>query len=508
MSPPRSVLRTFSATLALAQLVLLTSCTGGTLAGKNGLSAPERTLVLADAALPGSIVGTPAIPEFVAQVTRRSHGKLKVEVRTRARDTDEQRRVIQRVAAGRVDLGWAEAHTFDTLGVTSLRPLLVPLLIDSYQLQAQVLRRHSAQLLADVPAKTGVIPLALLAGGLRFAAATDHPIVTAADWSGRAFSTTSPGSQEAGIRALGATPVIDPRDRQTLTQSGLIDSGESTWRAHPETLPYVAPNVRLWPRAVVLLANPQTWRDLSPQQRGWLHGAAASAAAWAVRHAADSDATGLQNACRSGSKAALASSTELDAMRTAGLRAIRHQRQPSWIDELVHEVNALRDKAGSDPTVTIPGGCTFVAGDARPRGVGHRGPLTGPGPTGALPLGTYRYSMTEADMSRASGGKATAEFLQENAGLWTWTIGNGRWSLEQRPADSTFPVVPCSGWISVSADVATFTRTVNGLPGGDCVPFVWSARFHLLRNGAVRWTETDVADFSWVFQATDWTKIR
>jgi len=80
-------------------------------------------------------------------------------------------------------------------------------------------------------------------------------------------------------------------------------------------------------------------------------------------------------------------------------------------------VNGLRDKAGSDPTVTIPSGCTFVAGDARPRGVGHRQPLTGPDPTGALPLGTYRYSMTEADMSRASGGKATTEFLQENAGL-------------------------------------------------------------------------------------------
>ena len=199
MSAHRSV-RTLIGTLALAQLVLLASCTGGTLAGKNGLSAPERTLVLADAATPGSIVGAPAIAEFVTQVARRSHGKLKVEVRTRVRDTDEQRRVIERVAAGRVDLGWAEAHTFDTLGVTSLRPLLVPLLIDSYPLQAEVLRRHSTQLLADVRAKTGVIPLALLAGGLRFAAATDHPIVTAADWSGRAFSTTlrQPGSGYPG----------------------------------------------------------------------------------------------------------------------------------------------------------------------------------------------------------------------------------------------------------------------------------------------------------------------
>ena len=68
-------------------------------------------------------------------------------------------------------------------------------------------------------------------------------------------------------------------------------------------------------------------------------------------------------------------------------------------------------------------------------------------------------------------------------------------------------MVPCSGWISVSADVATFTRTVNGLPGGDCVPFVWSARFHL-SDGTVRWTETDVSGFGWVSQATDWKKIR
>jgi len=67
--------------------------------------------------------------------------------------------------------------------------------------------------------------------------------------------------------------------------------------------------------------------------------------------------------------------------------------------------------------------------------------------------------------------------------------------------------VPCNGWISVSADVATFTRTVDGTAGGDCAPFVWSARFHL-GNRAMRWSETDVADFSWVFQATDWTKIQ
>ncbi len=68
-------------------------------------------------------------------------------------------------------------------------------------------------------------------------------------------------------------------------------------------------------------------------------------------------------------------------------------------------------------------------------------------------------------------------------------------------------MVPCSGWISVSADVATFTRTVNGLPGVTAFPSC-GQRDSTSSDGTVRWTETDVADFGWVFQATDWKKIR
>jgi hypothetical protein len=74
--------------------------------------------------------------------------------------------------------------------------------------------------------------------------------------------------------------------------------------------------------------------------------------------------------------------------------------------------------------MTIPSGCTFVEGDARPRGVGHRQSLTGPGPTGALPLGTYRYSITEADMSQSQrAARQQPSSYKENAGLWTWTLG-------------------------------------------------------------------------------------
>jgi hypothetical protein len=89
----------------------------------------------------------------------------------------------------------------------------------------------------------------------------------------------------------------------------------------------------------------------------------------------------------------------------------------------------------------------------------------------------------------------------------TWTIGDGRWSLDMRPSASSFPIVRCAGWISISAGRATFTRTVNGLPGGDCVPLVWSARFRVV-DSVVQWSETNVADFSWVFQPRGWIRLR
>jgi TRAP-type C4-dicarboxylate transport system substrate-binding protein len=510
MSRWQPLRRVIAAAVVVGSLASVSGCSGVTLAGKNGLSEPERTLLLADPSTPGTTVGSTAVNEFVADVSRVSHGQLRIGLRTQARDTDEETRVIRDVATGRVDLGWAEAHTFDALGAASLDPLFVPLLIDSYPLEAAVLRRYSNHLLADVRRATGVTPLALFASGLRFPASTDHPIVTAADWSGRAFLTTASGEEQAGVRALGAFPVVDARDRLTLTQSGVIDSAESTWRSYPDSigiLPFVAPNVRLWPRAVVLMASPRTIGDLDGEQRGWLKSAAAEAADWALQHAGDADVPDLHDACAAGSKAELASSQELAAMRLAGLRGFERQPRPGWMAGMLHEMEVLRDEPGYEPAVTVPDGCAFAQADARARSVGKRDPLTGPGSMGTFPVGTYRYVLTKEGILRAANGGAEGAYTDENAGVWSWIIGDGRWSLVMTPTGSSFPAVPCGGWISVSADVATFTRTVNGLPGGDCVPLVWSARFHVQDDG-LHWTHTDVQDFSWVFQPEPWHKIR
>jgi TRAP-type C4-dicarboxylate transport system substrate-binding protein len=361
--------------LVLALLSAMSACTGNTLAGKVGVLGPERVLVLANPSIPGLEV-PPAITEFVTAASRRSHGRLRVEVHTGLSDIEEERRVVAEVAAGRTDLGWAEAHTIESMGAASLRPLFLPLLVDSYPLQAALLSRYTTPLLADVPPTTGVTPLALFAGALRFAASTDHPLLTAADWTGRVFWTSAHGQEEAGVRALGATPLVDPRDRQTLIQAGLIDSAETTWRAYPASLRFVAPNVRLWPRIVVLLASPSMLRTLTPQQRGWLDGAGGDAATWTLTHASDADAARLKDACRNGTRAALANPVELAAMRALGQRTLRQALMPAWTGDLAREVERLRQQPGFEPPVDIPDGCQYAPADAMPRTAERRAPLT------------------------------------------------------------------------------------------------------------------------------------
>jgi TRAP-type C4-dicarboxylate transport system substrate-binding protein len=504
---PRRVRSKTALALVLGSGLALSACSGTTLADKYGLSAPERTLVLADPTIPGSLRGTTAIQTFQADVARRSQGRLRVLIRTRVTDTNEERRTVADVASGRVDLGWAEASTLEGMGSASLRPLLLPMVVDSYPLEAAVLSRYSALLVADIPKAVGVTPLALFAGGLRFAAAADHPIVTAADWSGRAFWIHAPGEAEAAIRALGAAPDAEPADRQPLAQSGRVDSAEETWRSYnPYALPFVAANVRLWPRVVVLLGNPAVVGSLTQRERNWLSGAATAAAAWATTHASDADKPGLVAACRVGAKAALATTSELAAMRAAGQTASRRD-QPTWVSAMLRDVDSLRGRPGFEPAVSIPDGCAYSAADAIPRAVGDRAPRTGPGPMGDLPAGTYRYDVSPADISASSAGNAGDLYAAENTGRWTWTIGDGRWSLDMRPSASSFPIVRCAGWISISAGIATFTRTVNGLPGGDCVPLVWSARFRVV-GSVVQWSETNVPDFSWVFQPKGWIRLR
>lgn len=142
------------------------------------------------------------------------------------------------------------------------------------------------------------------------------------------------------------------------------------------------------------------------------------------------------------------------------------------------------------------------------RRVLFRLPTGGHGPAIALPQGTYSYRMTPAEIMKASGGLSSEQEAINNAGVTTWNIRDGHWGLGLEPSESTAAAVyPCAGTVSADGDIATFTRTVNPDPEGECAPYSWTARF-AVRNGVLHWSAVSIPDFGWVFATKPWHRIR
>jgi pimeloyl-ACP methyl ester carboxylesterase len=125
-----------------------------------------------------------------------------------------------------------------------------------------------------------------------------------------------------------------------------------------------------------------------------------------------------------------------------------------------------------------------------------------------LPNGTYQYRMSVADIINASGDRSSQEDAINNAGVTTWRLQDGRWSIGPQTSESTAAATdPCAGLVSVRGNLATFTRTVNNQPEGDCAPYRWTARF-TLNGDTLSWSSVSITDFGWVFAAKPWHRVQ
>ena len=114
---------------ALVALVLLAGC--GTKGDRAGGSIAARATVLTFAA------GDGGLPGFADAVKRLSHGAIQVRFPKPGLKLppDYEAQIIAQVRSGKADLGWVGSRAFP-----SFDPLTVPLLIDSYAFEAELLR--------------------------------------------------------------------------------------------------------------------------------------------------------------------------------------------------------------------------------------------------------------------------------------------------------------------------------------------------------------------------------
>jgi TRAP-type C4-dicarboxylate transport system substrate-binding protein len=447
------------ATVALAVIAAVAAggCSSGGAGGdKAGGGGEPVVLRLANIAV--DLDNTPAIQDFVSRVEERSGGYLRIQAVNRWGDfaADAEQQVVRAVAAGQVDLGWAGAGLFDTMGVTSFQALQAPMLIDSYALERAVVASDLPAQMMEGLDRVGVRGLGVLADSLRKPIAVTHPMLGVEDWRGITFGTYMSQVKDQAIRALGATPLVafgSARD-QALKDGRLHGFELGLFAYHHITLesraPYVTANVNLWPQVDVVLANPGRLGGLTEQQRGWLRQAAQDTAGRSAA-LADRDAQLLARACQSGARVATASPADLAALRTGFAPVEASLERDPQTKAFIEQIQALKRSTPAEAPLVIPAGCT---GKAPARSAAS----TGTAPTDLK--GTYRWTMTKQDALASKSEDKSPEGLAAFPWTFTMTLKDGTWSLFHR--ENGRPFTDGRATYAVKGDRISFTWPQEG----------------------------------------------
>ena len=205
------------------------------------------------------------------------------------------------VRGGRLGFALIAARAFDTLGTDAFELLLTPFAIDSFAQQRAALESPVTAAALRSVAPLGVVGVAVLPGSPRRLLGLRRPLVRPRDFAGARIGVRDSRLAAETFERLGATAVPYVGDDTSAFDGVEIDlTGieESRVDVGANTLD---PDLVLWARTTVLIANPHAWRALTPSVRERLRTAAREAlpAALANIRALDDEAYSVLCARRS-----------------------------------------------------------------------------------------------------------------------------------------------------------------------------------------------------------------
>ncbi len=424
----------------------MAGCSGGQADKAGGSSGP---IVLR--------VGTPnaadrpesgGLEYFAARVAKLSHGQVEVEIVWEAAGGPEQP-VAAMVRDGRLDGALVAARAWDMEGVTSLKALQTPFLIDSQALENRVVASPlAARMLAGLE-KDDVVGLALLPAQLLHPFGFGRALRSPHDFAGSRIrvpvSTTSYGL----VRALGGKPVSPNGDAFNLgVRNGAVDGAE--WYLElGNTLPVgdgpstATGNVVFYPKVHSLVVNSAAFAKLGAGQQAAVRKAAGEALRYTVRTNM-SEATAAAQFCRGGGAIVASSPAEVASLRRAAAPVAAALARDTLTRNLIAGIRKLDAQVPAVLPVTL---CQPPSAAAVPAPESRTGPR--------IPDGTYRKNLTERELIDAGVSRTDAH---NNYGLQTLTITGYRWRWVTR-SSVKLPagVTPyCSGPISYAGSRVTF----------------------------------------------------
>jgi len=285
---------------ALAAALAVGACGGGDTQRAGGEPA-GTTKVLELANANGS---TDELQLFIDQVEKVSNGRLRIKPVNswRKGETDYETGLIQDVKAGKADLGWVGSRVLAGVGVKSFEPLHAPFLIDTYELQDQVLEGDADErMLADLEG-IGLAGVAVLPGPLQYLQ-LDREVDGPAGIAGLRIGYFDSPLQKAALAALGAEPTAIPsggsiRDLDGVGVHALATSGNG----YVDTAKYTVADTPLWPRPFVVFAHDATWTSLPQADRDLIDEAADRARSGMLGALLEREQTSIDAICKAGAR--------------------------------------------------------------------------------------------------------------------------------------------------------------------------------------------------------------
>lgn len=472
--------------IATATVVALSVC----LAGCSG-SSPGGSLDKAGGQV-APVVLTAVSPEgadrpsgaqltaFVDAVDQLSQGRITVEPTFGVEDpraVGPDQASIQTVQAGGVDLGLAAARAFSSEGVTSLRALTVPFLIETDSGAAAVARSDTiaGPMLAGL-ADAGLTGLALLPETIRHPFGVRGPILGPEDYAGAVLRSAPSEETFAVFEALGAKPEWwDQAEFVARMDDGTIDIVESSFGLAGAVLgrPAIGTgNVAFFPRMNVLFANSEALAQLTGDQRDLLDRAATQVLDTAIANVPQ-DAEAAAQYCQDGGQVVLATEAQREALRELVVPYVSSlQEDPTTRDAIAGIHDALAGDLASAPVAACGTPVTDQALEPWPLS-------SEPGPFD----GRYRVEVNDDDLNALGATHAQRE---QARGTYTWTIADGQMSYQQ-VADNTIAEPRDEFWISVRGDKAMIINKQAG-SHPTSANVLWVATWSVAPDGTLRFT--------------------
>jgi TRAP-type C4-dicarboxylate transport system substrate-binding protein len=352
------------------------------------------------------------LTEFVGEVSRLSHGALRIRVVQAGHESpDYEAATIRDMRHGRADLAFAGSRAWDEFGVHSLRALGAPLLIDSYRLQERVLMSGLVGSMLEELRQLGLVGIGILPGGMRRPLGVARRLAAPSDFRGLTIGTQQSRVADATLRALGALPQRLPAAASSL--AGLDGIEHRVAAIEVDRLDVdgsrLMTNVDLWPRPLVIFANARSYGRLTGDQRRILRTAAANVVPRKLAAERNLEAETSGNICRKG-RATFDSATpaELQALRRAVEPVYRDLERDPGTHDAIEAIERLKQQL-AEPPAEVPK-CERAA----------EAPASG--------AATEIDGVWRMDTDRPA---AAPDNLAENWGHWIYVFDRGRFAITQ-----------------------------------------------------------------------------